>query len=180
MANAAARGEDATIGYETPRLRLRELEHGDAAFIHALVNDPDWLRNIGDRGVRTLDDARGYIDNGPRAMYATHRHGLLAVETRDDGVPIGICGLLKRDTLDDVDLGFALLPAWRGRGYAIEAAAATLEWGRSQRGLRRVVAITSHGNASSGRLLEKVGFAYERDVRLGADAEPLRLYGVAI
>lgn len=168
------------IGYSTARLRLRELHHDDAGFIHALVNDPDWLRHIGDRGVRTLDDARGYIDNGPRAMYGAHGHGLLAVETRGGGRPIGLCGLLRRETLDDPDLGFAFLPDWRGRGYALEAAAATLAWARSQRGLRRVVAITSQDNAASGRLLEKIGFAYERDVRLAADAEPLRLYGAAI
>ena len=164
----------------TERLALRRLDPGDAPFIHALVNDPDWLRYIGDRGVRTIEDAHAYIVNGPVAMYDRLGIGLLAVERRDDGTPIGICGVLKRDGLDDVDLGFAFLPAYRSRGYALEAAAATLDWARAVRGIGRVLAITSHDNERSGRLLAKLGFALECEVRLQGADESVRLYAVTL
>lgn len=163
----------------TERLVLRRLTPDDAAMIHELVNDPDWLRFIGDRGVRTLDDARDFLLNGPIAMYARHGFGLFRVELREDGVPIGICGLLKRDALDDVDVGFAFLPRFRSRGYAYEAAAATLEYGRRELGLSRVVAIASPENEVSMRLLRRLGMAPERKVRLADDGEELYLFGPA-
>ena len=165
---------------ESQRLVLRPLVADDASFIHALVTDPDWLRYIGDRGVRTIDDARAYIENGPRAMYARCGHGLLAVELRDGSEPLGICGILKRDGLDDPDLGFAFLPAHRGRGYALEAAAATLDWARATGRFGRIVAITSRDNEASVRLLRKLGFAEEGFVRLAADAETLRLLAIRV
>ena len=107
---------------ETDRLILRQLSIEDDAFILELVNDPLWLRFIGDRGVRTLDEARNYILKGPVAMYERAGFGLYLVERKIDGVPMGICGLIKRDVLDDVDLGFAFLPEYRGQGYATESA----------------------------------------------------------
>jgi RimJ/RimL family protein N-acetyltransferase len=152
--------------FETQRLILRYLTLDDAAFVLALVNDPAWLQYIGDRGVRTLDDAREYLRKGPIEMYARLGFGLFCVEEKSSGTPIGICGLIKRDTLADVDLGFAFLPAFRGGGYAFEAAAATLAWARDTLGMRRVVAIVSPGNARSIALLEKLGFRFEQTLRL--------------
>lgn len=145
---------------ETERLRIRWLYDGDAAFILELVNDPDWLRNIGDKGVRDLDDARRYIAEGPVAMYERHGFGLNAVVLKATGEPIGICGILKRDTLDCPDIGFAFLPAHRGRGYAHEAAAAVMGHARSVLGLGRIAAVVSPGNDDSVRLLEKLGLRF--------------------
>jgi len=161
---------------ETERLILRRLADEDAGFILELLNDPGWLRFIGDKGVRTLDDARGYIRNGPAAMYARHGHGLYRVELKDGATPLGICGLIKRDTLEDVDLGFAFLPQHRALGYAREAAAAMLAYARNSLGLRRIVAITSPDNAASGRLLEHIGLHLEGLVRLAGSDSEVRLY----
>jgi RimJ/RimL family protein N-acetyltransferase len=163
---------------ETERLMLRRLDLDDAAFIVALVNDPDWLRHIGDRNVRSLDDARAYLANGPIESYAKHGFGLFAVERREDGALIGMCGLIKRDTLEDVDIGFAYLPAHRAQGYAREAAAATLAYGRDALGLRRIVAIVSPENHASARLLERVGFRYESPVRTAEDRDPIDLFAI--
>jgi ribosomal-protein-alanine N-acetyltransferase len=147
---------------ETPRLALRQLTPADAEFIFALTNDPDWLRFIGDRGIRTMDDARDYIENGPTAMYAEHGFGLYAVELKETGAPIGICGLLRRAWLEDVDVGFAFLPEFRRAGYAREAASSTLAHARETLGLARVLAIVSPENRDSIRLLEKLGMRQER------------------
>ncbi|HEX2190623.1 MAG TPA: GNAT family N-acetyltransferase [Longimicrobiaceae bacterium] len=163
----------------TARLALRRLSLADAEFILELVNDPDWLRNIGDRGVRTLEDARGYLLRGPMAMYEQLGYGLWRVELRDDGEPIGICGLVRRDALPDVDVGFAFLPRFRARGYAYEAAAATVEYAERALGLSRVVAVVSPGNDASIRLLEKLGMRRERAVRLGPGADEVLLYAPA-
>ena len=163
--------------FETERLVLRRLDDDDAPFILLLLNDPDFLRHIGDKGVRTLEDARHYIHTGPGAMYARFGHGLYLAELKDGGAPIGMCGLLKRDTLDDVDIGFAFLPQYRARGYAREAAAATLVHARTALGLKRVVAITSPDNAASGRLLESIGLRFERMLRLTDRDSEVRLFG---
>jgi RimJ/RimL family protein N-acetyltransferase len=159
----------------TERLILRRFTVADAPFILELLNDPAWLEFIGDKGVRTLDDARGYLRKGPIAMYERHGFGLWLVELRDGHVAIGMCGLIKRDSLDDVDLGFAFLPAYRARGYAHEAAAAVLAHGRDGFELGRIVAITSPGNAKSAALLEKLGMKFEKTVKLAPDDE-VRLY----
>jgi RimJ/RimL family protein N-acetyltransferase/protein tyrosine phosphatase (PTP) superfamily phosphohydrolase (DUF442 family) len=162
---------------ETDRLRLRRLDEADAPFILRLVNEPSWLRFIGDRGVHSLDDARQYIVGGPQRLYATHGFGLFVVERREDGVPLGLCGLIKRDTLPDVDIGFAFLPEHWGRGYAREAAAATLRDARDRHGLSRVVAITSLDNAASARVLTTIGMKYEGTLRLEAGGEEVHHYG---
>lgn len=156
---------------ETPRLALRELTLADAAFILELVNEPLWLQFIGDRGVRTLADAEGYLRQGPLASYAQHGFGLWLVERKADGAPLGLCGLLKRETLPDVDLGFAFLGKFHGQGYAAESAAATLAHGRHKVGLQRVLAITSPGNVASIRLLEKLGLRFEKMFPLAPDDE---------
>lgn len=161
----------------TERLVLRRLTEDDAEFVLELVNDPDWLVHIGDRGVRSLEDARDYLLRGPLAMYDRRGFGLFRVELREGGEPVGICGLLKRDALEDVDLGFALLPRFRSRGYAREAAAATLEYGRQRLGLARIVAIVSPGNHASMKLLSQLGMAPEAKIRLAEGADEVCLFG---
>jgi RimJ/RimL family protein N-acetyltransferase len=163
---------------ETDRLILRWMSADDAPFILELVNEPSWRRFIGDRGVRTLDDARDYIRRGPVDMYARLGFGLYVTERKADGVSIGICGLLKRESLEDVDLGFANLSRFWGKGYAYESASAVMSYGRSVLGLNRIVAVTSPGNEPSVRLLEKLGFRFERMVRLAEDSAEVQLFGV--
>lgn len=157
------------IRLHTDRLVIREQTVADAAFVLALVNDPDWLRHIGDRGVRTLEGARAYIETGAVAMVRRHGHGLFLVETRDGNVPVGLCGLLRRDGFADVDLGFAFLPAFRGKGYAREAAEATLAFAWHTLGVKRVAAIVSPTNEASIGLLTRLGFAFDRETTLGAE-----------
>ncbi|MGE5169683.1 MAG: GNAT family N-acetyltransferase [Rudaea sp.] len=163
----------------TERIRVRQMSEGDAAFVVELVNDPAWLRYIGDNGVRTVPDAARYIRDGPVAMYAERGFGLYLVELKASGEPIGICGLIKREGLADVDLGFAFLPRYRRRGYAREASLAVMAHARNVLGLARIVAIVSQDNAPSCRLLESLGFRREGRVRLKADAAELTLYAAA-
>ena len=160
----------------TDRLVLRWLAADDAEFIFELLNDPMWLRYIGDKGIRTLDDARDYILKGPAEMYVRLGFGLYLAELKDGSIPIGICGLIKRDSLDDVDLGFAFLPEFRANGYAYESASAAVRYGKDALGLKRIVAITTPDNHASVKLLEKLGFRFEQLLRLSDDAEELRLY----
>ncbi len=163
---------------ETDRLILRWLTTDDAAFILELLNDPSWLRFIGDRGMRTLEDARNYILTGPMDMYSQLGFGLYLTELKDEGrTPIGICGLIKRDSLEDVDLGFAFLSRFQTKGYGFEAASATLAYGREQLGLKRIVAITSEDNEGSSKLLEKIGMKFERMIMVADDTEELKLFG---
>lgn len=161
---------------ETERLTLRRLVLDDAEFILGLLNDPSFLRFIGDKGVRDLDDARKYISDGPLASYERFGFGLYLTERRDDRLPIGICGLLKRDSLRDVDVGFALLPRFWSKGYAFEAASAVIAYGRNVLGLTRIVAITSPDNEASIRLLSKLGMKFESIVRLSEDGPEIRLF----
>jgi RimJ/RimL family protein N-acetyltransferase len=163
---------------ETERLLLRWLNEDDAEFIMELVNEPSWLRFIGDRNVKTLGDARGYIANGPAAMYARVGFGLYLVERKVDGAPLGMCGLIKRDNLADVDIGFAFLPRYWGCGYAFESAAAVLALGQQQFGLKRIVAITSIDNESSIKLLQRIGLAFEKLIRFGVDEEEVKLFAI--
>jgi RimJ/RimL family protein N-acetyltransferase len=138
----------------------------DSVFMLELLNDPSWLKFIGDRGARTVDDAREYILTKVIAMYENVGFGLFLTELKSDGTPIGICGLIKRDSLEDVDIGFAFLPKFRGRGYAYESAAALINHGKRVLGLDRIVAITSADNDRSVALLKKLGLSFERMVRL--------------
>lgn len=167
---------------ETARLIIAELSESaeDIAFIRALLNDKDWLRYIGDKNVHSEEDALRYLRNGPFAMYAKHGVGLWRVALKADrpgagATPIGMCGLIKRDGLDDLDLGFAFLPAFRSQGYAAEASRATLAWGR-QRGVQTVVAITTFDNTASGALLNRLGFVRAGEVKLPNSEEALFKY----
>jgi ribosomal-protein-alanine N-acetyltransferase len=164
---------------ETPRLSVRRFTLDDAPFIRVLVNDPAWIQNIGDRQVHTLDEARAYLEKGQLAMYEREGFGLYAVVRKDSGETIGMCGLVRRAGLDDVDLGFAFLPEHRGHGYAIESARAVRDYARATLGLKRLVAIVSPRNEPSIRLLEKLGFRHERAVKLPNDDEEIELYALA-
>jgi RimJ/RimL family protein N-acetyltransferase len=160
---------------ETARLRMRPLAFDDAPFVVELLNEPSFLRYIGDNGVRSTEDACRYLREGPLAMYERVGFGLLAVERKDSGGPIGICGLLKRDTLPHLDLGFAFLPRAWAQGFAFESAAGVLADAAANRGLTRVLAITSLDNAASMGLLAKLGFRDEGTVRLMPEADEVRL-----
>ena len=162
---------------ETDRLRLRKLSTDYAEFILRLLNEPSFIQNIGDKGVRTIDEACSYILNGPVASYETFGIGLWLVETKVSGTPMGMCGLLKRDALEDVDIGYALVPEFWSRGYALESASAVLSYASKTLGLKRVVAITDPDNQSSIRLLDKMGFEFERMIRLSEGAPEIKLFG---
>jgi RimJ/RimL family protein N-acetyltransferase len=161
---------------ETERLILRRVTVEDGEFMLELLNDPSWLRFIGDKGVRTLDAARGYILQSLVAMYERLGFGLYVTELKGEGVPIGICGLIKRDALEDVDIGFAFLPKFCGKGYGYESASAVMAYGKRVFGLDRLVAITSPDNYPSARLLEKLGFNFERMVKLSVESEEISLF----
>ena len=162
---------------ETERLILRRLSADDAEFILALLNEPSFLRYIGDKGVRNIADAVRYLQTGPLLSYERFGFGLYLVELRETKVPIGMCGLLKRDSLPDVDVGFAFLPDYWSQGYALESASAVLAYGRKVLGLERIVAITSLDNDASIRLLEKLGLKFERLIKLSEDQSEVRLFG---
>ncbi len=164
---------------ETTRLRLRWLNGDDAGFILELLNDPDWLANIGDKGVGDLDSARRYIESGPQAMYAARGFGLNLVELHD-GTPVGLCGLIRRENLPDVDVGYAFLPGHRGKGYAREAVTATLADAQRSFGLTRVIAITKPHNARSAKLLTDMGFAREGTITFQAGAPEALLFGIGL
>jgi len=162
---------------ETERLKLRELSAvEDAGFVLRLLNDESFLRYIGDRGVRTIEDAERYILDGPVDSYARNGYGLYCVELVETGEAAGICGLVNRPALADPDIGFAFLPEFRGQGLAFEAARTVLEHARSELGLDHILAIVSPGNERSERLLEKLGLRYECRVRLNDEKTPLRLF----
>ena len=158
----------------TERLELREFSADDADFVLRLLNEPSFLRYIGDRGVRTSEDARRYIADGPVAGYARHGHGLLRVLRKSDGAGIGMCGVLKRDTLPDPDIGFSFLPQYWSQGYALEAARAVMAHARGVLGLGRILAITTQDNEPSMRLLGRLGFRSDGMIAMGD--EELRLF----
>ncbi|MEO8974768.1 MAG: GNAT family N-acetyltransferase [Casimicrobiaceae bacterium] len=155
---------------------MRRSRRDDADFIIELLNDPGWLEFIGNRNIRSRDDAQHYIETVLQAMVARTGFGLDIVERKADHVPIGLCGLVKRDELEDVDLGFALLPAWRGAGYAREAARAVLDHCVHSLELTRVAAIASTRNQRSIHLLQELGFAYQRELALRPHEPPVDLY----
>jgi RimJ/RimL family protein N-acetyltransferase len=162
---------------KTERLSLRWARPEDAEFICELLNEPSWLANIGDRGVRTPDDARVWIEERLLGNCWRQGFGFWVVERTADGALLGICGLVLRDGLPNVDVGYALLPRFWGAGYAREAAAASLRYGADVLGLTRLLAITSAANAASARVLEAIGMHFEGLQQLPDYAEPSRLFG---
>ncbi len=161
---------------KTERLILRKLTTKDAEFIIRLLNEPAFLRYIGDKGVRTMDDARQYILNGPVDSYKRYGFGLYLVELKNEGSPIGICGLVKRPTLTHPDVGFAFLSSHWSKGYAAESASAVVTYGRDVLGLTRILAITSPDNHSSINVLKKIGLRSEGMVKLFENEPELELF----
>ncbi len=165
---------------ETDRLILRRFtaDASELEFVLRLVNEPSYLENIGDKGVRTLEQAATYLLEGPIRSYQVNGHGLYLVVLRESLQPVGICGLLKRDQFQDVDLGYAFLPEFWSRGFAREAAAAVLDYGRRTLGLTKVIALVNPTNSPSIKLLRKLEFAYAERVRVepgGAEADVFEL-----
>ena len=161
---------------ETERLTLRKLSIDDAEFILKLLNEPSFLRYIGDKGVRNLDDARQYILRGPVASYEQNGFGMYLVELKENRMPIGISGLVKRDGLPDADIGFAFLPEYWSKGYAVESAAAVMTYARERLALGRILAITSPDNEASAKLLGKIGLRFERMIKLSDDAAEVKSF----
>jgi len=166
------------IELTTERLLIRQFVVADAEFILELLNQPSFHRFIGDKGVRSVDHARNYIATGPIESYQRHGFGLYSVELKDRKVPIGMCGVLKRESLPDPDLGFAFLPQYWGKGYAFEAASAVLKEARDTFKLTRILAITNPDNDASIKLLAKLGFRFERVMRLSSDSDEVKLFSL--
>ncbi|TWI64437.1 RimJ/RimL family protein N-acetyltransferase [Pseudoduganella lurida] len=161
---------------ETERLLLRTLATSDAAFFLALVNEPSWLANIGDKNIRTLEAASAHILSGPMQMQRRLGHSLYLVERKGDGMPLGLCGLIRREALPDTDIGYALAPRHWGQGYAFEAAAGVVRHARSVLGLRRLFGITDPGNAASIALLHKLGMQFVRRTHLPPAGRDTNVY----
>lgn len=161
---------------ETERLTIRHFTLDDAEFILRLLNEPSFITNIADRGVRTVEQAATYLREGPMKSYQVHGHGLCLVSLKGSLQPIGMCGLIKRERLEDVDIGYALLPEFWSKGYALESVSAVLEFGRRSLGLTKVVAIVNPDNEASKKVLTRVGFLFSRFVQMEPNAPEVALY----
>ena len=163
---------------ETERLELRKFEPDDAPFILSLVNTPGWLQFIGDRKIKTLEDAKNYIVNAPMYLYHKFGFGPYLVQLKNSSTPIGMCSLIKRDTLEDVDIGYALLPEFSGKGYAYEATLATMNYAGQALGMKKLIAVTNTDNENSVKLLRKLGFGFEKKVRFPDENKELLQFGI--
>ncbi|MQR01614.1 GNAT family N-acetyltransferase [Glaciimonas soli] len=163
---------------ETERLILRTINVEDAAFYLALINSPGWLAYIGDRGIRTLEAAKEMVIAGPMAAQKRVGFSFYLTALKDSEEPIGICGLMKREGLDDVDIGYAFMPEFWGKGYAYESASAVLAYGKNTLKLPRIVAITNPANHASIKVVEKIGLKFEKMVRLAEDKPEINLYSI--
>lgn len=161
---------------KTERLFLRHISADDAEFILKLVNDPGWIQNIDGKGVKTIDDARRYISKSLVASYEQFGFGLYLVGLKESGVSVGICGLVKRDSLKDVDIAFAFLQGFWSEGYAFESASAVMNYARKELGLKRVVAIVSPDNQCSTKVLGEIGLQFEKMIKLHEDDEEIKLF----
>lgn len=151
---------------ETNRLSLREFDLNDSEFIINLVNAPNWLKFIGNKSIKTTEDAISYLENGPIKSYMENGFGLWLTQLKDSNVPIGMCGLINRETLENVDIGFAILPEYCGSGYGFEMANATMNYAKNSLGLEKIVAITDSSNIASINLLNKIGLYFEKTLKL--------------
>lgn len=161
---------------ETGRLRLREFILSDTAFIIELLNSPAWLQFIGDRNVKTEEQAKRYLEDGPLKSYIENGYGLWLVELKNDNKPIGMCGIINRGFLDNPDIGFAFLPGYHGNGYAAEIVGATMDYAKQQLHISPIEAIAATDNVKSIRLLEKTGLKFTRKIRYPGTNETLLLY----
>lgn len=161
---------------ETQRLRLRHLTPDDAPFMLTLLNDPSFLANIGDKGIRTLEQARRFLLDSHIASYARHGYGHYLVERKDTGEPIGTCGLINRSFIGEIDIGFAYLPASWSRGYATEAARAVMDHAQRILAIEGIVAVVPPHNRGSIRVIEKLGLRLAGQTRFAEDGEWLHLY----
>lgn len=162
----------------TERLTLSRLSYDDRAFIVELVNEPSFIHYIGDKNVSTEDDARRYLREGPIGSYEKFGYGLFLVSLKDAACPAGICGLVKRPEFDDPDIGFAFLKRYCGQGYALESAKAVLQYGFSELGLTRIIAMADADNGRSVGLLAKLDLKFERMVRMPGDDHDINLYAI--
>lgn len=161
---------------ETERLNLREIDSAiDAEFIFELLNTPKFIKYIGDRGLRSVEQAKKFIEDRYRKSYYDHGYGLYTVERKTDNKPVGVCGFVKRDHFEYADVGFAFLPEFESKGYGFESAKTTLNYGREKLGFTKVLAITSQDNEVSGKLLEKLGFTLDR-IFTSPEGEDLKLF----
>lgn len=161
---------------DTDRLSIRHIKVEDFNFIFRLLNDPSWIKYIGDKGIKTEDDAKNYIQTGPLQMYKNFGFGLYLVTLKETAVPIGLCGLIKRPSLENIDLGYAFLPDYTGKGYAFEATKAVLQYGKEKLTIDKIVAITTIDNFSSEKVLLKLGFTFDSLIKEKNDAEELKLF----
>lgn len=166
--------------YKTERLLIRNCRLEDAEFMFELYNSPKWIEFIGDRNIKTIEDARNYLLNGVLKMYDANGLGLYIVHLKESKIPIGICSLIKRDYLDFPDIGFAFLPEYEGKGYALEATKATLTYSKNHLGLDRILAISLEKNIKSISLLEKLGLRFERIINAPDDEEELMLFSMEL
>ena len=164
----------------TQRLELSWLTLDDTPLMFAVWNDPAFVRHVADRGIRTLEQARAAVEAGPLRLYAEYGYGPLRVRRRADAADMGICGLFRRDGLEEPDIGFAILPEFCGKGYAFEASAAVLEYARGTLGLSSVTAIVAPQNEASIGLLEKLGMRFERPIRMPGEDRDIRLYRIEL
>ena len=164
------------IIFETDRLLLREFTESDADFIVELLNSPGWLEFIGDRNVKSSEQARDYLNNGPIKSYKDNGYGLSIVILKVENVPIGMCGILKRDYLENPDIGFAFLPQYAGKGYAFEVASATIKYAKEVLHLDKILAFTVPENKRSIKLIEKIGLRFNKYITIPNDTEELMLF----
>ncbi len=165
---------------ETERLRVRPYVLADAPFTLMLLNTPSWLTFIGDRGVKTIEEAETYIRDNALMSYEQYGLGPYIVELKETGMPIGHCGLHKRPALDDIDIGFAFLPQYAGSGYGYESASALVAYAQNTLGLTRLTGITKPTNNPSIRLLEKLGMHFEKQIMFGTGAAESLLFGMTL
>lgn len=171
---------DKSFRIETERLQLCRLTLDDAELMLAIWNDPAFLRFVGDRGIRTIDEARTALEEGAFKLYAEHGFGPYRMSLKSNGSAVGICGLFRRDGLADTDIGFSTLPQYCGRGYGFEAARAVIEHARVDARLTRLTALVSPQNIASVQLIEKLGMMFEKMVRIPGDTADVRLYAMAL
>jgi [ribosomal protein S5]-alanine N-acetyltransferase len=161
---------------DTNRLVIRKITEQDFHFIFRLLNEPSWIKYIGDKGIKTEDDAKNYIKTGPIQMYKDFGFGLFIVTLKENAVPIGLCGLIKRPSLENIDLGYAFLPEYTGKGYAFEATKAVIQYGKEQLSIDKIVAITTIDNLNSEKVLLKLGFSFDSLIKENNASKELKLF----